>query len=224
MAGAAATQGTLCMLHPAMADRARSSRYLSTRQDRRNYAALARYLSLPPTSFMALHAGKVGAELFQRYGGSTAIWIQFRKEVNRDFPSLPVWTGSVAMDGQELASVPERIVYEVLSSLLPLEIKLDVHPRLPPSNRRRWADFRLTHGPSSRHRLIEVAGLVARDGVPRRPEEKKYRQQLVAKLEGYVAAGEPTPYLIFVDDICRDPAGLRAGLRQLIAELRGTAP
>ena len=211
------------MPQPAIAGRARSRRYVSTRQDRRDYAALATRLSLPPTSFMALHAGDVGAALFQRYGGSTAVWMQFRREVNRDFPDVPVWTHSVAADGQELGSVPERVVYEIMRNLLPLDVRLDVHPRLPPPNRRRWADFCLTHDSSGRHRHIEVAGLVARDGLPRLPEEAKYRRQLVGKLEGYVAAGEPTPYLVFVDDICRDPDGLRAGLRQMLAELQGAA-
>jgi hypothetical protein len=195
----------------------------STLSDGRQYAALTERISLPPTSFMLLHAGVAGVEIFERYGCDWTIWKQFRHEVNRLFPAIPVWTTVVAKDGTVLASVPERRVYEMLCTLIPSGIRMEVHPLLGPKSGNRSADFRLTDHRSSRKLNIEVAGMIAKDGVPRLPTEAKYRKDLVVKLDAYAAAHEPTPYLIFIDEVCGEPEKLRNGLYQAICQLQGSA-
>jgi hypothetical protein len=65
--------------------------------------------------------------------------------------------------------------------------------------------------------------MIAKDGNPRLPNEAKYRQDLVAKLDAYAAAHEPAPYLIFIDEVCGEPEKLRDGLSQAIRELQGNA-
>jgi len=196
---------------------------LSILSDSHQYAALTERISLPPTSFMLLHAGVAGTEIFDRYGYDWAIWQQFRREVNRLFPAIPAWTTTVAKDGTVLASVPERRVYEMLCTLVPARIRMEVHPLLGPNSGGRIADFRLTDRRSSNKLNIEVAGMIAKDGNPRLPNEAKYRQDLVAKLDAYAAAHEPAPYLIFIDEVCGEPEKLRDGLSQAIRELQGNA-
>ncbi len=201
--------------------RTRVCKNASILSDSRKYAALTERMSLPPTSFMLLHAGVTGAEIFDRYGYDWTIWKQFRREVNRLFPAIPAWTTTVAKDGTVLASVPERRVYEMLCTLVPARIRMEVHPLLGPNGRGRSADFRLTDHRSSKKLNIEVAGMIAKDGNPRLPNEANYRKDLVAKLDAYATAHEPAPYLIFIDEVCGEPEKLRDGLSQAIRELQG---
>jgi len=203
--------------------RFRAYKNSSALSDSYQYAALTERMSLPPTSFMLLHAGDVGAQLFDRYGYNWTIWKRFRREVNQCFSTIPVWTTVVAKDGTVLASVPERRVYEMLCTLIPSGIRMEVHPLLGPKSGNRSADFRLTDHRSSRKLNIEVAGMIAKDGVPRLPTEAKYRKDLVVKLDAYAAAHEPTPYLIFIDEVCGEPEKLRNGLYQAISKLQGSA-
>jgi hypothetical protein len=169
---------------------------------------------------MLLHAGLQGSEIYDRHGHSWANWQYFRGEVNRLFPAIPSWTTSIAKDGTVLASVPERLVYEMLCALVPSNIRMEVHPLLGPKSRGRSADFRLTDQWSARRLNIEVAGMIAKDGIPRFPNEARYRKDLVAKLDAYAAAREPAPYLIFIDEVCGDPEKLRDGLCQAVSELQ----
>ncbi len=193
----------------------------STLPDSRQYAALTERMSLPPTSFMVLHSGESGRALYERYGYDFEVWKWFRREVNHHYPNIPTWTTSVARDGRILASVPERRVYEMLCSLLPASVRVEVHPPFGPTNRRRCADFRLTDHSSTKRVHIEVAGMISKDGTPRLPAEAKYRKDLVVKLEAYAAAKESPPVLIFIDEVCGEPSKLRARLNQVINELQG---
>lgn len=199
--------------------RVRSAVSSRVEHDAALYRDIARRMprGLPPTAFMLRYVGPEARDLFDRYAAPSD-WSGFRAAVAARYPDVPAWTPTVAQDGTRLASVPERMVYELLRPRLPCDITLVLHPRLPVPGRRFDADFGLS-GRSGPVLHVEVTGAVARNIAPELEHEHRMARRLAAKLEACAKAGLGAPVILYADDF-GDRARLESGLDHLITAAR----
>ena len=144
-------------------------------------------------------------------------WEQARKAVHVLWPDIPAWTSKIADDNTRLASVPERIVYDMLNEIRPKEIRIVTTATF----RGLKADFGLARGSGPAAIFIEVFGMIQRGGSPCNAQAQNYQRKANRKLAIYAENGV-SPTLIYLDDVCCPPR-LRKLLHQAISQLEEAA-
>jgi len=163
---------------------------------------------------MVRFMGEDAADLADRRATDAATWGAFRTEVSMRYPAIPLWTSAIAIDGQVLNSVVERVFYEAILRRKPSSMKVEAHPILHPT--RKWrADFGVTSSVQTEMRHIEVAGLCASDGHPRNEREAAYQRHLDAKLGVYTQVGLHKPIVVHIDTVV-DPFKLLSAIDRIL--------
>ncbi|WP_244150436.1 hypothetical protein [Acetobacter malorum] len=159
------------------------------------YRDMALALGAPPNSHMLRFMGPAGQNLVFIGESGTQEWARVQHMAGCRWPQLPA-PGSVATDGTKLDSLPERIVYQMLSVLKRRNMHVDVHEPICISDGRFRADLTLRKGAVSRY--IEVVGCCGSDRITRNKDERTWLARLDQRLAFY-RAQKIEPVLIWLD-------------------------
>lgn len=148
-----------------------SSIFYPTEDDLLLYRDMTRALGAPPNAHMCRFLGAAGQHLVFIGDSGTQEWSRVQQIAACRWPHLPV-SGPVADNGTKLDSLPERIVYQMLSTLKRSNMHVDVHEPICLDEGRFRADLTLRKGNISRY--IEVVGCCGSDRVTRNDDERKW--------------------------------------------------
>lgn len=179
-----------------------SSLFYPTEEDLLLYRDMALALGAPPNSHMVRFMGATGQNLVFIGESGTQEWARVQRMASCRWPHLPA-PGSVATDGTNLDSLPERIVYQMLNKLLRRNMHVDVHEPICLDKGLFRADLTLRKGSVSRY--IEVAGCCGSDRIIRNSEERTWLARLDQRLAFY-RAQKIEPVVVWLDMFARPDA------------------
>lgn len=188
--------------------------YLPTETDLDLYRDLACGLNAPPNAHICRYLGPAGEHLVFLGESGTSDWRRLQVMAHSRWPDLPE-PGRIASDGTPLETLPERIVYEMLSPLLAPGMALDLHQPIEPGNGEHRADMTLRLG--SARLFIEVVGCCGSDRIVRNDNERRWLARLDRRLDFYRAL-DLSPVCIHLD-LLAQPGELRACCRTLVSRL-----
>lgn len=183
---------------------------LPTDADLDRYHDLACELGAPPSAHICRHAGPAFQHLVFIGESGPRDWSRVHEMAVRRWPDMPE-PGAVAEDGTVLDSLPERIVYEMLSPLLRPRMALDLHQPIVARDARHRADLTLRCGAARRY--IEVIGCCGSDRITRNDDERRWLARLDRRLTVYDRHGI-SPVLVHLDLLAQPRR-----LRRLCADL-----